>query len=420
MSHFECCKTKPFPSSYFICINCCKGFHRSCVMKDNTKFKFIEGHKIECCKKNGPISSLLKEKSVLEDTISELNENSFLQDQHVNRLKSEHKKFIEEVSIREEELNALIRNQEKIIRDANRELQILKDEIRKFTQKSFISHATQTDGISYCSSESQTEKYLVTKSNQSTSNANNSIAKSSVVPSNNYERKLILIAGNQGKELVHFLRGYATDFSVSSIIKTNATNYELVQTAIEYSRHLTKDDYLVLWPEENSFHLFGKLYSQLNHLNFFILTTPNRYDSVILNEKVYYSNLSLYKKMHSTMGSLDSLINVNCILRRSNYGYKGDRIRKTGKRYIALHLANRIQGGKRLSTSKNITLENCLEQINQTEKIETSGNTSTNYNSESPSSGSSVEVLSSRCLAEELNITSPFLYPRLSQVSFED
>lgn len=387
-------------------------------MRDKSKFKFKEGYKIECCEKHDPITLVLNEKNLLEDTVSELNENSFLQEQHVNRLKKEHAQFIEEVSLREEELNALIRNQEEIIRNANRELEILRNDILKLTGKSFSSHATQTAYITFCSSESQTENDQMSEINQTSSNVIDSLPKSSDNPIKTHQKNLILIAGDQGKELVHFLRDYVTDFSVSSIIKTNATNHELVLTAIKYSRHLSNEDYLVLWPNENSSHLFEKLHSHLIHKNFFILNTPNRYDSVILNKKIYHSNLSLDKKVYNTMGNLDCLINVNNILRISNYGYKANYISKTGKRFIALHLANKITGDR--SLPENNIMKNRLNPNNKTEKIVMPAKSVTNYISESPDSGSSVELSSSRCLAEELNITSPFLYPRLSQLTFEN
>lgn len=74
MTTFECCKTKPFPNSYYVCVSCVGVFHRSCVLRDKSKFTLIGGHKIKCCEKS-ETEHLLSEKSILEETISELNEN---------------------------------------------------------------------------------------------------------------------------------------------------------------------------------------------------------------------------------------------------------------------------------------------------------------------------------------------------------
>lgn len=48
------------------------------------------------------METFTKEKSILEETISELNENTLLQEQQLNRLRQDHKQFIEEAVLRED------------------------------------------------------------------------------------------------------------------------------------------------------------------------------------------------------------------------------------------------------------------------------------------------------------------------------
>lgn len=86
----------------------------------------------------------MHEKSILEDTISELSENTLLREQHLIKLKQDHKKFIEEVSVREEELNALIKNQEEHLRKANNEIENLRHEVLNLKRKPTTTKTTKT------------------------------------------------------------------------------------------------------------------------------------------------------------------------------------------------------------------------------------------------------------------------------------
>lgn len=142
MINYECCKMKQLTS--YLCINCFKVFHKSCIHKNKSKYIFVGDHKIKCCKAMNSVEDITHEKSLLEETISEINENSLLQEQYISRLKEEHKKFVEEVSIREEELNLFIKNQEDLLKTANIEIGKLKNEIFLLTKKETISQSTQT------------------------------------------------------------------------------------------------------------------------------------------------------------------------------------------------------------------------------------------------------------------------------------
>lgn len=316
MTNFECCKTKQFPCNYYICINCLRVYHRSCVQRDKSKYTFVDGYKIKCCVNQTASEELSQEKSILEETLSEMLENSLLKDQHINKLQQEHNKFLSEVQQREDELNAFIRSQEATLQKAQDEIEQLKNDILLLTKKSFSTHATQTSNNNYTSKKTQTEPNCEL---EKISEKTNGTPSNKTRPASNSSRsKLILVSGNHGRYLVHFLSEYLDDFSVSSIMKPNAFEHDLIQTAIVSSKNLTKNDVIIVWPEENCNHLFNQLNNNLGHTNFFILTTPDRYDYPNMNEKIYYSNLALFKEAHSVSGNLNSLINVNSILRRTN------------------------------------------------------------------------------------------------------
>lgn len=59
----------------YICIN-------NCVKKHKTKYKFVKVHKIECCGNNEPVIPFLIER------------NSFLQEEHMNKLREDQRKLI--------------------------------------------------------------------------------------------------------------------------------------------------------------------------------------------------------------------------------------------------------------------------------------------------------------------------------------
>lgn len=131
-----------------------------------------------------------------------------------------------------------------------------------------------------------------------------------------------------------------------------------------------------------------------------------------MNEKIYQNNLYLFKKTHNMRGNLDCVVDVNNILRRSNYGFGGYYIRRTGKRYIAAYLASRIKqrehqqtvSGTDISTQNNITKEDGISKVAE------------NENRKSGSYTKKTETYEN--LAEEMGIhKNTFLYPRLSQVA---
>lgn len=339
MTNFECCKTKPFPSSYFICISCHKVYHKSCVLREKSKYTFVGGYKIKCCASQAASGNLenSQDKSILEETLSEMLENSQLKDQHICKLKQDHKKFLDECEQREEELNTLIRNQKTTLQKAKEEIENLKNDILLLTTKSLSTKGTQTSCKNYISTKTQTETTCdMGKDVGSLSNKNNLV-------NNSCRKRVILVSGSNGKQLVHSLSRYLDDFYVSSIIKPNAPNHELMQTAISSSKDLTKKDAVVIWPKENSCHLLNNLIDNLKHTNCYILTTPNRYDYPNWNENIYYSNLALHRTVLSATGNLNCLININSCLNRSNYGRSGYYILQNGKRYIAKYIANRIK-----------------------------------------------------------------------------
>lgn len=341
MTNFECCKTKAFPSSYHICVNCFKVFHRSCVMKQKSKFNFIEGFQLRCCNTEDNIKQSEEEKSILEETISELSENTHLQERYITKLKAEHEKIIEEATQREEESDNIIQQQKDLLEEANKEIISLKEYIKKFTTKICIHKSTQTHRLSV--SERQVQTIQSTDYPQEVTSVKTMIT---VLPESDKtdnigKSEIILIAGKQGRGLVHHLRYHMKNCNINSILKPNAGNNELVKTTISASKHLTKRDFIVIWPNENFTHYFEYLHSSLRHTNFLILSTPYDRRNPYFNERVYYGNLALYRKSHSLTGGLSNLIDTNSVLMK-NYSLARYPFAKTAIRCIGKSIAEKI------------------------------------------------------------------------------
>lgn len=401
MTNFECCRTKQFPLSYYICINCFKVFHKSCTLKDKSKYVFLGGFKMKCCDVTNILEISHAEKSHLEDTISDLTENGVLQEQYILKMKKEHEKFIEEVSQREEEMNLYTKKQDELLKKAKSEITKLKNDIALFQNKITHSQFTQTTNHKKPAKQTQTDSTSQTQIESSTQ-ITNQYVKASVCRSHR-QNNLLLITGYHGRELVHYLRRYVDTFSVNSIIKPYATNSELLETAISNAKFYSKNDIIVLWPNVNCTWMLNSLVDKLSHTNFIVLSTPYRFDFSALNERIYMSNLSLFKTTHAKTGNLNNLLEVNSIIKSSNYKRDRFSIHNIGKKYIATHLARKVK----TFVSHNLLLPTSQPIPNTTLKATKA--TTDQELSNKPS-----------CDQMEEKEVQNFLYPRLSQYQFKE
>lgn len=301
MTTFECCRTKSFPNSYYICISCVRVFHRSCVLRDKSKFTLIGGHKIKCCD-NLETEHLLNEKSLLEETISELNENSFLREQHLKRLKEDHRKFIEEVTTRENELNALIKNQEEIIINAQEELAKLKKEIKLLSTKKLVTtNSTQTMANTLVTRSTETEnmtnikhhftnKDIQTKPSRRTTVSGQQEDDDNTVKTE--EKKKVLIIGDEYARKIastlHFISG--SEYSVKGLVFPNSRFFDICKGIFEKTVHFNENDFIILMFKTNCIDNRRSLLMSLKYLlpvsktsNLIILSKCSEYRDEIIN-----------------------------------------------------------------------------------------------------------------------------------------
>lgn len=397
MSNFECCKSKSFPSSYYICVNCFNVFHRSCVLKNKNNYSFIKGFKIRCCEHND-LKRSDEEKTFLEETISELTENTNLQEKHITQLKKDHEMFTEEASQREEEMDHLIKQQQEFIDRANKEILSLKQELENFSSKSTTTKCSQTERIPVAEKEIQTNnKITETRDTSTYTDSTNPIG-----IEEDKSRKILLIAGNHGKDMVHILKNYMETWTIESILKPNASNTEFAKTAIRASKHLTKEDFVVLWPNDNFTPFFKHLLTNIANTNFFILTAPYYPTNRECNDRIYYTNLSLFKEAHYLTGGLKKLIDVNSLIESKHYNRFGCYISKKGKQLIGCEIVRRILGN---ATDNHVT-----------NSINTEGHTGVDDNfSVVPPAPSRLQDNADNIVSTNKIKHQHFLYPRLSQ-----
>lgn len=156
MVTYKCCKTKQFLHN--VCVKCGSVFHKSCVLKFKSKFKFIKENKIVCCEEDSYASDLNEGNSeFLEKTIHELTEDSELKNNYIQKLKYEHKLFLEEAMKREEEQNDLLTQQKNTIEELNMLINTLKKTISDKTEKQVNTISTQTNPLTRKNVSTMTE-----------------------------------------------------------------------------------------------------------------------------------------------------------------------------------------------------------------------------------------------------------------------
>ncbi|KAG5875983.1 hypothetical protein JTB14_011570 [Gonioctena quinquepunctata] len=127
MTNFECCKSKTFPNSYYICIISFKVYHKSCVLKDKNNIIFVKDFQLKSCVPD----QFDFDRSILEHTVSELEGSSIMKDAHIEKLLRKNELFLKEVTQREGELIEIIRQQEELITRVNSEIYLLKKLLEK-------------------------------------------------------------------------------------------------------------------------------------------------------------------------------------------------------------------------------------------------------------------------------------------------
>lgn len=131
------------------------------------------------------------------------------------------------------------------------------------------------------------------------------------------KKKIVLISNYQGRYLSEYLSNQVgNNFCVESIVKPNANNQELVETALNNAKYLNKNDTIILWPNTCSRKLVNDFLMQLKKLRALIITQPYyRFNYKGVNEAIYANNLELFKAAYETnLG--DCVLDCNNFLKK--------------------------------------------------------------------------------------------------------
>lgn len=161
---FKCCE-KLF-SSYYVCTQCHEIIHKNCVT--NKKYKgtlnIIKGNKVNCCT-NEVINleeslCVAEEKNTaLEETLQELSIETELKTKHIDKLHTQYKQLLNEASLRDDELNKIIDQNEKTISELRETVESLKLNLNYYVDKAYSSNSTQTE-IKTRNASTSTEEFI--------------------------------------------------------------------------------------------------------------------------------------------------------------------------------------------------------------------------------------------------------------------
>ena len=146
---YKCC-SKRF--NHCICIQCNAVWHKHCILEkiERGEMEQISTNKVICCSINNckdidnTIIELEEKNSILEETLNELTYDSKLKTTYLERLKLDHTSLLNEASVREDELNIIIKQHEANISELENKIKALELDLKKYTYKTSKSCSTQT------------------------------------------------------------------------------------------------------------------------------------------------------------------------------------------------------------------------------------------------------------------------------------
>lgn len=384
-------------------------------MKENI---VITDNKIICCQSQEPEN--IVDTSVMEKTIQDLAEESLMKEKYIEKLKKVKQDLVEEALRNESELVARIEKQEQLIQELKRQLVDLKlqmDESVKEVKSKNVSTQTitknteekQTMTESTYLPRSQTVSTAIqtifTTTYKNTNRANVKITRGKVLSDNQPNRKQILfVSGNHGKGMIKLLISRACDkYFVQSIIKPNATNDELLQTAINNSSYFTPQDIVILWCDKINNHIHNKILTHFENTRLLILTEPYRYDISGINDVIYQNNLKLLEVITKLKSSNKIVLDCNNSLRKSNYHRDKFSVTMTGKRFLCRKIFEMIEFPENRQFQVSVKQTNAnIPPAKISYDVSSIENNSHDYMEET---------------TETPGQNEHFLYPRLSQVA---
>lgn len=180
------------------------------------------------------------------------------------------------------------------------------------------------------------------------------------------KNKIMVLSDSHGKNIYKYMDDRSHDSSVMVVSKPNAKMKQIVKEGQQWVRHFTKEDHVILMagtndhgrnePHQLTIHQgLNELFHWDVEANITVVEIPFRYDDNTLNDNIFYSNITLKRKIQNYKGKLNiSFVEVNSSALRSYYTRHGLHLNSKGKRYISETLIQHIN--KSFNISEKCTL----------------------------------------------------------------
>lgn len=264
MDHkYKCCN-KSF--IHYVCTRCHEVTHKYCASKYKKTIRFISENKIICCG-NDHDSDNDSINENLEKTIRELEEDRDVRDRHIQKIKKEAELLIGEATVREEELNAALKNQEAKIQELESYVRDLKQSISIYTTKVTKTSSTQTTFIGKDASTLTTAVQGLDYPGCSLKVSDEGARPVREIPAPVtkspgglvYKRpsrgRILILSDDYGQGVASLLlrNPDLQDYSVESVYKPGATYKQVIEDIEALSRGYSNGDHVIVIGGSNNF-----------------------------------------------------------------------------------------------------------------------------------------------------------------------
>lgn len=174
--------------------------------------------------------------------------------------------------------------------------------------------------------------------------------------------KIVVLSDSQGKNLHNYIQNITEDYEVFVYTKPGARLKDIIQDSKCFIEECSKDDFVVLLAGTND---IGKCQpSQLSimqglnallsldvNTNVIINSVPYRFDTMKLNDNIFYANMAITRIVRQYKGPLSvSYGDLNAILRRNHFTRHGLHINRAGKRVLGKNIVQTIDSRVRTTS----------------------------------------------------------------------
>lgn len=390
---FQCCKTHAF--LHYVCVKCYNIYHKKCISRLSKEIIHINGHKINCCSEDLSNSDKSYENSILEKTIADLAAENEQKSQYLTKLKNEKDILFQESLDMESTFEQQLENQKKIIDGLECCIRRLKrnqesksvgtqtvSKVLKTKNKSTetIKLAMEDKGINtdkqkQSSSAVQTDELWnnITKNKikilqqseelnvaPSVNVSNKNLQEKKIESGKQHQHKILILGDESAKRVACLIKEQLTNYTVSAVVKPNATFEEVTFGMEKSSSSFGKNDYIIIIAGTHNFIERRKYISFRNikmnleacsNTNIIISSVPYTFSSDFrLNIQIYKHNTQLFRMITKLSNFARHKVMYNEI---NNENYR------LSKHIIARQLASLIMESKK---SRNLIF---IETVNE-------------------------------------------------------